>query len=103
MPDEKNSAPDTTAMRTALWRAMHVQLDPPPHVFEDEIGLELALPGEGWRDRQDMDPQWTRRIRAAIVARARFVEDLLVEQAGRGIGQGGEDQGQGKDELGHAL
>jgi methyltransferase (TIGR00027 family) len=87
MPDEKKPAPDTTAMRTALWRAMHVQLDPPPHVFEDEIGLKLALPDEGWRDRQDMDPQWTRRIRAAIVARARFVEDLVAEQAGRGIGQ----------------
>jgi methyltransferase (TIGR00027 family) len=80
-------APDSTAMRTALWRAMHVQLDPPPHVFEDEIGLKLAVPGEGWRDRQDMDPEWTRRIRAAIVARARFIEDLVVEQAGRGIGQ----------------
>ena len=87
MPDDKNPAPDTTAMRTALWRAMHVQLDPPPHVFEDEIGLELALPGEGWRDPQDIDPQWTRRIRAAIVARARFVEDLVAEQAGRGIDQ----------------
>src|SRR4051794_6066264 len=87
MPDEKTIVPDATAMRTALWRAMHVQLDPPPHVFEDEIGLKLALPDEGWRDRRDMDPQWTRRIRAAIVARARFVEDLVAEQVGRGIGQ----------------
>ena len=29
-------APDSTAERVALWRAMHVQVDPPPHVLEDE-------------------------------------------------------------------
>lgn len=80
-------APDSTAVRTALWRAMHVQIDPPPHVFEDEIGLKLAAPDESWRHRQDMHPQWTRAFRAAIVARARFVEDLLVEQVDRGVGQ----------------
>ena len=34
-----------------------------------------------------MNPEWTRRIRAAIVARARFVEDLVVEQAGLGVSQ----------------
>ena len=32
-------AAERTAVRVALWRAMHVQVDPPPHVFEDEIGL----------------------------------------------------------------
>ena len=74
-------------MRVALWRALHVQVDPPPHVLEDEIGLELAAPDEGWRDRPDMDPQVTRLFRASIVARARFIEDLVVEQAGRGVGQ----------------
>jgi O-methyltransferase involved in polyketide biosynthesis len=35
----------------------------------------------------DMDPQFTRLFRASIVARARFIEDLVVEQAGRGVGQ----------------
>ena len=55
--------------------------------LEDEIGLKLAAPHEGWRDRLDMNPEWTRRIRAAIVARARFVEDLVVEQAGLGVSQ----------------
>ena len=34
-----------------------------------------------------MDPQATRPFRASIVARARFIEDLVVEQAGRGVGQ----------------
>ncbi|NBH05197.1 SAM-dependent methyltransferase, partial [Amycolatopsis sp. SID8362] len=27
------TAPDSTAVRTALWRALHVAADPPPHVF----------------------------------------------------------------------
>jgi methyltransferase (TIGR00027 family) len=78
---------DGTAVRVALWRAMHVEVDPPPHVFEDEIGLRLADPGEGWRRRPDMDPGGTSRSRASIVARARFIEDLVVEQFGRGVGQ----------------
>src|ERR687888_2322462 len=87
MRDQRTAEPDGTAVRTALWRAMHVQVDPPPHVLEDEIGLRLAAPEEGWRSRPDMNPQWTRRIRASIVARARFIEDLVVEQEGRGVTQ----------------
>ena len=75
-------APDSTAVRVALWRAMHLQVDAPPHVLEDEIGLALAAPDEGWRERPDMDPDGTRPFRAPIVARARFIEDL-VEQEGR--------------------
>ena len=42
MAGERAGAPDGTAVRVALWRAMHVLLDPPPHVLEDEIGLRLA-------------------------------------------------------------
>jgi methyltransferase (TIGR00027 family) len=66
---------------------VHVQVDPPPHVFEDEIGLRLAAPAEGWRERADMDPFGTRLFRASIAARARFIEDLVVERAGRGVRQ----------------
>jgi methyltransferase (TIGR00027 family) len=87
MDDRETPAPDTTAVRVALWRAMHVQVDPPPHVLEDETGLRLAAPDEGWRRRPDMDPHGTRQFRASIVARARFIEDLVVEQAGHGVGQ----------------
>jgi methyltransferase (TIGR00027 family) len=83
----KGTGPDGTAVRVALWRAMHVEIDPPPHVFEDEIGLRLAAPDESWRRRPDMDPRGTSRSRASIVARARFIEDLVVEQAGRGVRQ----------------
>ena len=79
--------PDSTAVRVALWRALHVQVDSPPHVLEDEIGLRLVAPEEGWRRRPDMDPHFTSLFRASIVARARFIEDLVVEQAGNGVRQ----------------
>jgi methyltransferase (TIGR00027 family) len=85
--DEQTAAADGTAVRVALWRAMHVQVDPPPHVLDDEIGLRLAAPDDGWRHRPDMDPAGTSRFRAAIVARARFIEDLVTEQAGQGVAQ----------------
>ena len=84
-PDE--AAPDNTAVRVALWRALHVQVDAPPHVLEDEIGLRLAAPAEDWRSRGDMDPDGTSWFRAAIVARARFIEDLVVERAAQGVDQ----------------
>ncbi|SMF99844.1 class I SAM-dependent methyltransferase [Burkholderia singularis] len=87
MQDEQTAIPDSTAVRVALWRALHVQIDPPPHVLEDEIGLRLAAPPEGWRERPDMHPQGTAGYRAAIVARARFVEDLVAERADQGVDQ----------------
>ncbi len=87
MTDQHAGAPDNTAVRTALWRALHVEIDPPPHVLEDRLGLELVAPDDAWRDRPDMDPVGTRGFRAAIVARARFVEDLVAEQAAAGVSQ----------------
>jgi methyltransferase (TIGR00027 family) len=86
-PDAQAVAPESTAVRVALWRALHVEVDSPPHVLEDEIGLRLVAPQDGWRGRPDMDPHGTRLFRASIVARARFIEDLVVEQAGRGVSQ----------------
>jgi len=85
--DEQVEGPDTTAVRTALWRAMHVQVDPPPHVIDDEVGLQLVAPDDGWRSRPDMDPVFTSGFRGAMVACARFIEDLIAEQANRGVGQ----------------
>jgi methyltransferase (TIGR00027 family) len=81
------AAPDSTAVRVALWRALHVRIDPPPHVFADEVGLRLIAPDEGWHLRPDMDPQFTKPFRASIVARARFIEDLVSEAVQRGIRQ----------------
>ena len=86
MHDKQPAAPDSTAVRVALWRALHVEVDSPPHVLVDEVGLKLAAPDDGWRSRPDMSP-FTRPFRASIVARARFIEDLVAEQAARGVSQ----------------
>ncbi|MGW0734509.1 class I SAM-dependent methyltransferase [Streptomyces sp. NPDC002851] len=78
---------DSTAVRVALWRALHLRVDASPPVLHDEIGLRLAAPDDDWPGRPDMDKEATRTMRAAIVARARFVEDLVVEQARQGVTQ----------------
>ncbi|HEY4058101.1 MAG TPA: class I SAM-dependent methyltransferase [Kofleriaceae bacterium] len=72
--------PENTAARVALWRALHVQADAPPHVLTDDIGLRLLAPPDGWQQRGDMSP-FTAPFRASIVARARFIEDLVAESA----------------------
>lgn len=87
MSTQPAAAPDSTAVRVALWRALHVQVDPLPHVLDDEVGLKLIAPDDRWRKRPDMDPQGTRRFRASIVARARFIEDLVLQQADCGVSQ----------------
>jgi methyltransferase (TIGR00027 family) len=87
MADDQAAGPDSTAVRVALWRALHVLVDPPPHVLEDVVGLKLAAPDDGWRSRTDMDPDATRLFRASIIARARFIEDLVAEHSSRGVGQ----------------
>jgi methyltransferase (TIGR00027 family) len=70
-----------------MWRALHVAVDGSPHVLDDEVGLRLVAPDDGWRDRPDMDPVFTSGFRASIVARARFIEDLVAAEAVRGVGQ----------------
>ncbi|MEU3567980.1 class I SAM-dependent methyltransferase [Kitasatospora sp. NPDC036755] len=87
MPAQRTVAPESTAVRVALWRAMHVQVDAPPHVLEDEIGLELVAPGENWRRRPDMGRKATSGFRAGVVARARLVEDLVAERFAEGVRQ----------------
>lgn len=77
--------PDNTALRTALWRALHVQADDKPSIINDEIGFNLIKPEKDWQERPDM--KYTKRLRASIVARARFVEDLVKEQIGKGVKQ----------------
>jgi methyltransferase (TIGR00027 family) len=79
--------PESSAVRVALWRARHVEVDAPPHVLEDTVGLRLVAPPDDWRLRGDMDAQGTRRYRASIVVRARFVEDLVLQAVDGGVGQ----------------
>ncbi len=78
--------PENTAVRVALWRALHLQVDPPPHVFVDAVGLQLVAPEDGWQNRPDMSP-FTRPFRASILARARFVEELVEKATAAGVAQ----------------
>ena len=73
--------PEPTAVRVALWRALHIQIDEKPHVFEDPLGPQLAQE-ENWQSRPDMDADFSKPMRASIVRRARFIEDLLEEAVG---------------------
>jgi methyltransferase (TIGR00027 family) len=78
--------PDNTAVRTALWRALHLQVDAKPPVFEDETGLQLVAPEEVGNNGRTCT-EFTKRLRASIVARARFVEDMIIKQSEEGIRQ----------------
>jgi methyltransferase (TIGR00027 family) len=85
--NQTTATPDGTAVRTALWRALHLQVDAPPHVIEDRIGLQLAGVDPDWRQRPDMNEYATPGVRASIVARARYIEDLVADQADHGVTQ----------------
>jgi methyltransferase (TIGR00027 family) len=87
MENTENLKPDTTAIRVALWRALHAELDAKPLILKDEIGLKLAAPEENWRERPDMHPQGTAPFRASIVARARYIEDLVEREVKNGVTQ----------------
>jgi methyltransferase (TIGR00027 family) len=87
MPDPQTAMPDSSAIRVALWRALHLEVDAEPHVLNDAIGMQLAAPDANWRNRPDMHPEGTRGYRASIVGRARFIEDLVAAQADAGVAQ----------------
>lgn len=96
--------PDPTAVMAALNRAAHLVLDPAPHVFIDTVGLQLVnVPAvlrragfdvpelhevrpDGWL----FSPralEWFRGWRGTFVARARFVEDLVLDRVEHGVDQ----------------
>jgi methyltransferase (TIGR00027 family) len=85
METRKIVKPDNTAERTALWRALHVLTDDKPYIIDDCIGYDLINPEKDWQERPDM--KYTKRLRASIVARARFVEDVAKEQIEKGVKQ----------------
>lgn len=87
MAESRVVGPDRSSIGSAALRAMHVQVDPPPHVLVDELGLRLAVPDGSLHVPPGMEPAVTARLRASIVARARFIEDLVAEQAHDGVHQ----------------
>jgi hypothetical protein len=62
-----SEGPDQSAVGVALWRAGHLYLDDWPHVLEDDIGLRLIAPSDGWLDSPGMSPIF-RPWRASVLA-----------------------------------
>lgn len=79
--------PDRSSIGSAYFRAMHVRVDAPPHVFEDTLGLALADSEGTLTPPPGMTPEVMARLRASIVARARFIEDLVAARADAGVRQ----------------
>jgi methyltransferase (TIGR00027 family) len=63
-----------------------MQIDPKPHVLTDDIGAKLVAE-QDWLQRPDMNPDFSKPMRASIVGRARLIEDLVEEQMNEGIAQ----------------
>ena len=92
-------------MVAALNRAAHLALDTPPFVFDDRLGLRLAndpdaLRVAGFRVDPDGAPprpggwlfspralEGMRGWRGSFVARARCVEELVIERLAEGVDQ----------------
>jgi len=87
--------PDLTAIGAAFGRAAHLLLDKPPFVFEDSLSIRLAedenlraanlLAPDGSLIVNEDDPRvWWRSL---LVARARVVEDSVMEHLEKGVCQ----------------
>ncbi len=73
--------PSATALRVALRRAAHQLVDAQPLVFEDPLAIPILPPSA--REELKRTPNAERRpysaaLRAWMVARARFAEDVLA-------------------------
>ncbi|MFO0882622.1 MAG: class I SAM-dependent methyltransferase [Pirellulales bacterium] len=78
--------PDNTAIRMALWRALHLEADA-PRIPSRQLRSSLSLPRLAGKTRPDTAPSRVLLASASIVARARFVEDLLTSKIAAGISQ----------------
>ncbi len=87
MQSDNYIKPEHFAVRTALWRTMHLLADAPPHILADDIGLKLVAPEGQWRQRPDMGLHFTRRVRASVVAQCRLAEDMVEENYRQGVYQ----------------
>jgi len=82
--------PSRTALRVAMRRAAHQIYDAKPLVFEDPIAVPILgseyLP-EVERTRFKLDKPFSVALRAFLVARSRYAEDLLAHAVERGVTQ----------------
>jgi methyltransferase (TIGR00027 family) len=82
--------PSRTALRVAMRRAAHQLYDSHPLVFDDPIAVSILGPEllpEVERTRFKRNKPHSVALRAFIVARSRYAEDLLAQAVARGLTQ----------------
>jgi methyltransferase (TIGR00027 family) len=88
-----HARPSRTALRVAMRRAAHQIYDAPPLVFNDPIAVSILghhaaeierTPG---RDPANKPRPYSISLRAFLVARSRYAEDLLAHAVQRGVTQ----------------
>jgi methyltransferase (TIGR00027 family) len=88
-----HSRPSRTALRVALRRAAHQLYDAPPLVLDDPIAIPMLGPyAEELQRTPGRNPAHKPRphsigLRAFLVARSRYAEDLLAQAVSRGVAQ----------------
>jgi O-methyltransferase involved in polyketide biosynthesis len=89
----QESRPSRTALRVALRRAAHQIYDAPPLVLDDPIAVPILGPFAAELNRTPgLNPAHKARpfsiaLRAFLVARSRYAEDLLAHAVTRGVTQ----------------
>lgn len=87
------ASPSRTALRVALRRAAHQLYDAPPLVLDDPIAVPMLGPyAEELQRTPGRNPEHKPRphsigLRAFLVARSRYAEDLLAQAVARGLTQ----------------
>ncbi|MBS1800123.1 MAG: class I SAM-dependent methyltransferase [Acidobacteria bacterium] len=82
--------PSRTALRVAMRRAAHQIYDAKPLVLDDPIALPLLGPTylpEVEKTQTKLHKPFSIALRAFLVARSRYAEDLLAQAVARGVTQ----------------
>ena len=82
----RDAHPSRTAIRAAVLRAAHQLLDDDPKILVDPVAVRLVhglLPADGG----ELQSASLKRLRAALVLRNRYAEDVVAEASRRGMRQ----------------
>jgi len=89
----QSTVPSRTALRVAMRRAAHQLYDAPPLVFADPIAVPILGPHAAevertpGRDPANKPRPFSIALRAFLVARSRYAEDMLSQAVARGVTQ----------------
>jgi methyltransferase (TIGR00027 family) len=89
----QHARPSHTALRVAMRRAAHQLYDAPPLVFDDPVAVAILGPHAAEVERTlGRNPEHRRRpfsigLRAFLVARSRYAEDMLARAVQHGVTQ----------------